>query len=373
MTTILVIEDERDILENIVEALTLNDYVTLSATRGDEALERARQKHPDLILCDIMLLGNLNGYDILNAIRSDPELALTPFVFITALSERKAIRQGMNMGADDYLVKPFSTKDLLAAVETRLERHKRIITESSLDLTQTKQALTRLIAHELRTPLNAINMAVQMLTFQADSVDATSINELVGALSSGTSRLNRLVEQMVLMVQIRNGHLTPDIIARGGQRTLLWPLVVSAINASRNFVYHRPHDLPVHFEPTHDQNELHVHCDSKLLRHALTEIIANAIAYSHADGQITLDLQRDPASPLVHLIVVDEGIGMSEDDIALAFEDFGQIDRERAEQQGMGLGLSLAKHIVEAHQGTLTLRSQPGVGTEARITLPLAD
>ncbi|SFE44324.1 response regulator [Spirosoma endophyticum] len=120
---ILVIEDVVQIRENIAELLTLNGYEVRMAEDGAIGIVEAKQWQPDLILCDIMM-ANLDGYQVLETIRTSPDLAHIPFIFLTAKADMVDLRQGMGLGADDYLTKPFLISDLLNAIDSRLKRSK---------------------------------------------------------------------------------------------------------------------------------------------------------------------------------------------------------------------------------------------------------
>lgn len=123
MKTILVIDDTVGMRENITEILQLAPYAVVQAANGKEGIEQARQTHPDLILCDIMM-PDLDGFGVLHILRKDPHLADIPFIFLTAKVESADFRFGMNLGADDYLTKPFDDLTLLNAVELRLDKAK---------------------------------------------------------------------------------------------------------------------------------------------------------------------------------------------------------------------------------------------------------
>src|SRR5262249_867449 len=125
MTKILVIEDEPMILENTMELLKLNKYEVEGAENGAVGVQIARDWSPDLIVCDISM-PVLDGYGVLFARRSTPATAMIPFIFMTARADRDSVRQGMALGADDYLPKPFSVTHLLQSVESRLQRYMNI-------------------------------------------------------------------------------------------------------------------------------------------------------------------------------------------------------------------------------------------------------
>lgn len=118
---ILVIEDEPEMRRNLVTILKLEKFVPLAAENGRAGLELARKEKPDLILCDIMM-PELDGHAVVQALRTDSQLAAIPFIFLTAKGEKSDQRSGMNLGADDYLTKPINKMDLLASVRARLQR-----------------------------------------------------------------------------------------------------------------------------------------------------------------------------------------------------------------------------------------------------------
>ncbi|WP_413161061.1 EAL domain-containing protein [Capilliphycus salinus ALCB114379] len=122
MTKILIIEDEEAIRENIAELLEIENFEVQMASNGMQGLERAKHIIPDLILCDVMM-PKLDGYEVLTELRKHPETANIPFIFLTAKAERTDLRQGMNLGADDYLTKPCSSEELLEAIAARLQRN----------------------------------------------------------------------------------------------------------------------------------------------------------------------------------------------------------------------------------------------------------
>ena len=121
MKKILVIEDEPEMRRNITTLLRYHDYEPVAAVNGREGVEAARRERPDLILCDVMM-PELDGHGVLQALQQNAELALIPFIFLTAKGEKDDLRNGMDLGADDYLTKPVANADLVRAIEARLRR-----------------------------------------------------------------------------------------------------------------------------------------------------------------------------------------------------------------------------------------------------------
>ncbi len=157
MKTILVIEDNEDIRENVEEILTLSSYKVLTAANGKDGVDAAQNNRPDLIICDIMMPG-IDGYGVLHVLHKDPQTQNIPFIFLTSKSERGDFRAAMEMGADDYITKPFSGNELLNAIESRLKKNDIIRKNLSSDI----QGL-----NELRTTLSN-NKSLEELTEESN-------------------------------------------------------------------------------------------------------------------------------------------------------------------------------------------------------------
>ena len=125
MRKILVIEDNLEVRENLQEILEISGYQVLAAEDGTMGVELAIREHPDLVLCDVMM-PKLDGFGVLNILSKRPETSDIPFIFLTAKTEKEDFRRGMNLGADDYVTKPFYKDELLAVVETRLCKSERL-------------------------------------------------------------------------------------------------------------------------------------------------------------------------------------------------------------------------------------------------------
>lgn len=147
MKKILIIEDNQDVRENTADILELANYEVCTAENGKKGLELAKNANPDIILCDIMM-PELNGYDVLDHLSKDEKTSSTPFIFLTAKTERADVRKGMSLGADDYLTKPFDESELLEAVATRLKKHSFLKKEFSKNIKGINQFLDEVASHK---------------------------------------------------------------------------------------------------------------------------------------------------------------------------------------------------------------------------------
>ena len=182
MTKILLIEDEAPLRYNILELLKAENFDAQEASCGQAGILLAKQELPDLIVCDIMM-PDLDGYGVLRELRSQPATAMIPFIFLTAKTERNDFRLGMELGADDYLTKPCTPAELLAAISARLKKHAAYMQQSSTErqrakglqrrvrelqqLSDTKEDLLQRLCQDLRDPLSNITMAIQLLKIAA--------------------------------------------------------------------------------------------------------------------------------------------------------------------------------------------------------------
>jgi DNA-binding response OmpR family regulator len=177
MKTIVVIEDEQALLKNIVRILSAEGYNSIGAENGEAGIQLVRAHNPDLILCDIMMPG-MDGYAVLAELQSTAKTMLIPFVFLTAKTERADIRQGIELGADDYLTKPFDADELIGAIEARFRKDE-LQTKRMLELNdelarlrqvlEAKDDLFENLSQELRRPMSNINVALKMLSEQDTS------------------------------------------------------------------------------------------------------------------------------------------------------------------------------------------------------------
>jgi DNA-binding response OmpR family regulator len=142
MPRILVIEDELSVRENLIDLLEANKYEVLSAENGIVGIDIAFEQIPDLIICDVMM-PEINGHEVLDVLRATKTTQMIPFIFLTALGDMQSIRKGFELGADDYLIKPYESDILLEAIQTRLERNS--IVETFFEKDELQDALSKIL------------------------------------------------------------------------------------------------------------------------------------------------------------------------------------------------------------------------------------
>src|SRR5262245_28895313 len=189
MKRILVIEDNHRLRREIVNVLELHGFEVDSAPNGRVGLERIQAARPSLVICDLMM-PELDGYETLKIVRANPETEALPFVILTARDERQQMRQGMELGADDYVVKPFKFDDLVRAVNAAFEKHARVARQADKKLDKLREDVAAALPHELRTPLACIMGYAEMLA-DGGSVPPQDVTALAQQILGAGQRLHR--------------------------------------------------------------------------------------------------------------------------------------------------------------------------------------
>src|SRR3954470_17633827 len=201
MKKILVIDDEEWLREMVHLALTQKGFEVIEAENGEKGIEVARTEVPDLILCDVNM-DKVDGYLTLSSLRSEPVTASIPFILMTGLADQAGMRHGMELGADDYLPKPFTIEALYAAVDARLKKAKTVREEAERKLADLRDNISMMLPHELRTPLNGILAYGEILAADAATLPKEEIAEMGQVIYSSGRRLERLVENFLIYAQI---------------------------------------------------------------------------------------------------------------------------------------------------------------------------
>ncbi|TAE30735.1 MAG: hybrid sensor histidine kinase/response regulator [Candidatus Kapaibacterium sp.] len=365
MKKILVIEDEKNIRNRIVDTLELSNeaYQVFTAENGRIGVDVAQEELPDLIISDVMM-PEMDGYEVLKALRSNDETASIPFIFLSAKADMAHIREGMNLGADDYLPKPFSIDELLRTVAMRLAKFEAHEKRSKQELEEVRLRIASSLPHEFRTPLAGLIGFAEMLKNYKQFDDET-VNMMIDQVRGNSERLQRLVENFLLYAQIEMSILRSGGTAKLFQEdrlTIVPELITSAVDAIAER-HKRIDDL----ECSVENHVLTLMAHN--LKKVVEELVDNALKFSAKSTKVRVDARRTDDSYYT-ITVSDTGRGMSKEDLE-NIAAYTQFDRETHEQQGMGLGLTISRRIIEGHHGTMEIASTPGQGTTVTLKLPI--
>ncbi len=367
-TTILLVDDDDEIRTTATMILALEGYHVVVSKDGQEALQLLTEGKcaPQLIISDISM-PRMDGYAFFEAIRQIPALRAIPFIFLTAFGSRRHIHLGRELGVDDYLVKPFEPSELIASVRSRLGRAQEMRQQAHNELDSVRRMLVQLLSHELRTPLTYITGGFELL---ADVLSQQSEQEEIGTsinlIRSGAQRLLRLAEQVVTYTELTSGFAQKQLDAFG-ERVPIIEIVENAIAAA--YPELRAHNTQI--ETTYEINDkVEVRGLPRLLTMAVHEIIRNAVTFSPPSSVIRLRANLE--EPFVKLVIADQGCGIEEGDLESVWEIMAQSERQRREQQGVGMGLPIVRQIMRLHGGEASLESHVGQGTTVTLRLPIS-
>jgi signal transduction histidine kinase len=362
---ILVVEDHKPMSRAIKGILESEGYTVLAATDGVEALEVMKKSKPDLILADIMM-PRMDGYALYEAVRACPEWILIPFVFLTAKSEREDKLRGKKLGAEDYITKPFDAEELIVSVRSRLGRARAIQKASEASFDQLKNQIVTVLGHELRTPLTYLTGYTDLALEDVSSLAPGEVEDFLNGIKTGVDRLNRLVEDLLLLVQIDSGRAREEFEALAAECQNLNVIVQ---RTTRQFADEaRRHRLSLEVDAASDLPPVWL-CEP-FFADALGRLIENGIKFSlNTPRRLTVSTRA--GEDWVRIAVSDKGVGIPADQMEHLFDRFRQINRDQQEQQGVGLGLAIAHELIRLHAGQITVESTPGEGSTFTILLPV--
>jgi PAS domain S-box-containing protein len=364
---ILLADDNADMRDYVRDLLSAN-YMVEAVADGEQALEAVRRQPPDLVVADIMM-PRLDGLTFLKRLRNDEALRDVPVMLLSARAGEEAQVEGLDAGADDYMVKPFSARELLARVGARLELTRmRKATEQALreseealrDADRRKDEFLAMLAHELRNPLAPIGNASELLsrTLKEDERAQTA----VGVIKRQIVQMTRLVDDLLDVSRI-----TQRRIELKKRPIELASVIAQTLETVEPLLREKRHSLTMtvaSYEP------LYVMGDFARLTQCVGNVLTNAIKYTEPGGEISVRTSSDDEN--VFIEIADNGTGIPPELLSRVFDLFVQSERTLDRSQGgLGIGLAVVRRLVEMHDGEVTAHSSgPGLGSTFRIRLP---
>ena len=393
---ILVVDDTPEIQELLQIHLETEGYQVLVAGNGQEALAAVAAEAPDLILLDV-LMPVVDGYEVCRRLKADEETAFIPIVILTALQDLSHRLRGIELGADDFLTKPFNHLELLTRVRSLLRvkgLHDQVVATNRLleqrvaertaaleraladlrEMERLKSEFLSNISHELRTPLTPIKGYLPGLLREELGPLTSLQRRALGHIAQSVDRLHRLIDDLLTFMQWESGEI--DLALNGAcvAKVVEEALARGAAGAEEKGVEVATEigaDLP------------QIRGDATALARALGHLVENAVKFTPKGGHVTVTARLVQPSPLppgppaprqfVELAVRDTGIGIPSEAIPKIFERFYQADSSSTRQHGgAGLGLAIVKRILDAHEAPVAVESLPGQGTTISIRIPIA-
>jgi len=366
MTHILLVEDNPTVLSNLRKMLESEGFTVSATTNGREGIAAAQQATPDLIVCDIMM-PDVNGYEVLTALRQQAATATVPFIFLTAKTERRDFRQGMELGADDFLTKPFTRDELLEAVRAQLDKQKTLDERYRQQVAELRGNLAQSLPHRLLFPAIQIMGMAMGLEQRGSQMPPEEVVDTGLRMKTVAKTLHDMIKKFLLYSELEVIAGNPSRIAALRQEhTTFARIEVAAVCRDVARQKDRERDLQVEIvDATLAISDHYLEC---LVR----ELVENAFAYSPFGRPVTVTgtLETTTEGDRFHLVVQDLGHGMSS--TRLAFLDRYQSFEQKLQDQGSaGLGLPIVRRLTELHGGVLQLASTPYEGTTVEVWLPV--
>ena len=373
--TVLLAEDDPAILEGVADLLEIAcqrfDITVIKTQNGRHALETMQNITPDLVISDLAM-PEMDGYQFLTEVRKQDKWIHIPFVFLTAKVSKQEIHKGRLTGAELYITKPFESHELIELVESLLSKTFQQEETRTQRSTTLKREILRALQHEFRTPLTYVTAYFEILSMSYDETeDPQDLQEYLHGIQSGSQRLMRLAVDLIAALELSTGETADNLasemvpVKRIG-RMLESSVYVRQIDASGQKV-------TLNLEIEDDLPAVYGHPDS--LQNVFDRMLDNAIKFTKVKngGEVWISAESDAEAtpPQLKITYRDNGIGFSNQVRDQLFEMFYQDGRDRWEQQGPGVGLAIAKGLVELHHGSIQANGMPDEGAEFTIRLPI--
>ncbi len=376
---ILVVEDEDVIAYVIKDCLEYSGYIVPAiAVYGEEAIEKAADFHPDLVLMDIMLRGNMNGIEAAQEIITRLNI---PIVYLTAHSDQNTLHKAKNSQPFGYIIKPFEENQLITTIEIALNRHQiEVLMREALEKEKENRSINSyfvsMVSHEFRNPLSSIFNYTELLANQVYNLNEVQIKEYVHQIQNAVKQLDHLFSDVLLIGKAEVGRdsfnpspldledfckkiISEIQLSVGNDYKIIFCMQGScAIKDSSNFGINSQSLTTKYKLPG---------LDKKLLRHIITNLLSNAIKYSPLGSMVYFDLFCVEGEAIFR--IQDKGMGIPEIDQENLFTSFHRGSNV-GNIPGHGLGLAIVKHYVDLHGGEIAYATKVGMGTTFIVSLP---
>jgi len=332
----------------------------LEAGNGRTAVEIAQNQMPSLIVSDVDLPG-MDGIQELRSLRENPLTAHIPIILITGQAQAQE-REGMELGADDFIIKPFPMAALLRSVEARLHEHRAVEKVAERKLTDLRRQIGAMLPREFNAPLSEILVYSDVLQTCTDDMSATEIRQMATSIDDRARHLERVIKSFLLFGQLESAVGDAGQTSRMRSKSVddIQPIVSHAAR-TKAAALNRTADLRIQLQPCRAE------LAPDLLSALIEELTDNAFRYS-TTGKLVKVSSNDLGN-FVELLIEDQGGGMDVDP-TVATDAYVQLNSEKDGLHGLGLGLTISKRIAEIHGGSMEIDSSEESGAKVRVRLP---
>ena len=363
---ILIVDDTPKNIQVLGKTLHEIGYNVSIATSGSQALDSVKKESPDLILLDIQM-PEMDGFEVCKILQANPDTKEIPVIFLTAVIDSEKIVKGFEIGAVDYITKPFHTAELTMRVATHIEikqsREKiRKTNEQLKELNATKDKFFSIIAHDLKNPFNTLLGFSKLLFENAPNYTTDQIQQYAQIMNHTAKQSYALLENLMQWAKSQTEKI--KIIPRNSSMNELLSITIPIVNGSAL-------KKNITIENNISTEDL-VYADNSLTTTILRNILTNAIKFTHTNGKIIVSTQRK--DDFLEVSITDTGVGIEPMNMDKLFRIDSKVTSHGTDnEEGTGLGLILCKEFVEKQGGTIWANSEVGKGSTFTFTLPLAE
>ncbi len=355
---ILIVDDNPVNREMLGRRLEQDGYAYDYAENGLVALEKLEKQKFDLILLDIMM-PQMNGFEVLEAMQVDPELRQVPVIVISAVDDIQSTVRCLELGAEDYLPKPFNSIILRARISSSLEksRFRKKEVQRLVELNAMKDQFVGTVSHDLRNPITSILGFLDLIT-ASGSIEDEQILNFMERIQQNANHMLDLINDLLDIAKIEAGLSInlEDINLDAFLNEQYEAYQMAAQRKNIDLIYEVP------------ANEYMIRIDKNRFGQVIGNLLSNAIKYTPEEGQVRLTAYQQNNQIVIE--IEDNGFGIPEKDIQHLFDKFFRVGEENHRQEkGTGLGLSIVKAIVDAHKGMIEVESELGQGSIFRVIL----
>jgi len=355
-----------DIIENIQLLVNLfhNKGVEISiATSGAQALKTASYIKPDLILLDVAM-PEMNGYEVCQKLKADELTNEIPIIFITAKTQHEDVLAGLQLGAVDYITKPFNMPELSTKIDTHLElkRSKDLIklqNKQLIELNNSKDKFFSLLAHDLKNPFNAVLGFSEIVLHNFDQMKPERLLHIIKQIHKSAENGSNLLTNLLEWSRCQSGHIncfpsSLDLSEMFHEIVEFFSIMTANKNISINIT---------------DHSTQKIWADENMVNSILRNLINNAIKFSHQESHIDVNIEAE--GEYIEISITDYGLGISDENQARLFNlntDYTTVGTEN--EKGTGLGLIICKEFAEVNKGYIRVFSKLGKGSTFTLGLP---
>jgi len=356
-----------DVVSNVLLLkilLTNEKFQVCTANNGTSCIEMTRKEHPDLILLDVMM-PDMNGFDTATILKKDDSTKDIPIIFLTALNTPQDLVHGFQVGASDFLTKPFNKEELVMRVtqQISLVAAKRIIEKQNEELRATlsnRDKMYSVIAHDLRSPMASIRMVLNLVVASAspETVGA-ELYTLLDQANRESEEVHDLLDNLLKWTKSQTGRLT--VVKQELDLSDIIPGVVEIFETIA-----QTKRIKLDYQPT--GGALKVEADNDMMKTVVRNFLSNAIKFSPEDSTIEIIMAQE--GDFAKVSVRDHGVGIAADRLESIFHK-GETTYGTGGEEGSGLGLQLCQDFARKNGGDCTVESVEGEGSTFSVLIPL--